>query len=134
MLYSAVMAFCPNCGTEIAKDAARCPSCAAKFGDDPAWQPFDVSALPKPRSRGACIAYAITKVVIAGLSLYVLGLAALLAHHEHGDRWAVINVLAMLGVIWAAIRTGLSWSFIVLFGSMLLFLTTCAANFHWEGR
>lgn len=127
------MSYCPGCGAEIASDARKCPGCGAIFGTDPAWQPLYQPPGFEPKTRGARIAYAITRIVLAGLSLAVLGIAATIAHHEHGDRWTFINILAMVGVIFVAIRTRVSWSFIVLFGSLALGLTTCVANFHWKG-
>jgi len=34
------MAYCPNCGDEIALDALSCPTCDAVFGNSGAWRPL----------------------------------------------------------------------------------------------
>jgi hypothetical protein len=127
------MSQCPNCGAEVAGDAAKCPSCGAIFGGT-GWKPLGGPPVPEaPASTGALVAYGITKLVLAALSLAALGAAAIIAHHEHGDRWTIIDLLAMAGVILVAIRARVRWSFLVLFGSVALGLTTCVANFHWKG-
>jgi hypothetical protein len=103
------------------------------FGSDPAWQPLYQLPQLEPKTRGARIGYAITKWGFAGLSLFILGSAAAIAHDEHGDDWMFINLLVMVAVVFAAIRGRASWSFILLFGSAALGLSTCVANFHWRG-
>ena len=124
---------CPNCRAEVAGDAAKCPSCGAIFAGA-SWKPLGGPPIPEtPPSTDALVAYGLTKLVLAALSLAALGAAAVMAHSEHGDRWTVIDILAMAGVVAVAIKAPVRWSFLVLSGSVALGLTTCVANFHWKG-
>ena len=127
------MSYCPSCGAEVASDATQCAKCGAILEDDAAGKPLDERPTPPPETLGAHIAYWIMKAVLGLLSLAVLGMAATIAHSEHNDRWTVVSVIAMLGVIFVAIRAKVRWSFLVLFASMLFGLASCFANFRWHG-
>jgi hypothetical protein len=75
-----------------------------------------------------------TRTLLALLSVAFLGLSALFAHDApHGAPWRNACIFAMLVVVFVAAQARTRWSFVVLFASAALGLTTCSNTFHWGG-
>jgi hypothetical protein len=131
----AAMAYCPGCGTVIAKDAASCPSCMSTFGGDGARKPLD--APPPPANVSAQAPrwlHVVTRTAIALVSLAFLGAAAAIAEAgRNGTGWRNACFFAMLGVVIVAVSMRTRWSFVVLFAAVALGFTSCANTFHWQG-
>jgi hypothetical protein len=131
----AAMAYCPGCGTQIAADAANCPRCHSTFGGDAAWKPLEA---PPPAAHVALQAptwlHLATRTSLALVSVAFLGLSAWVANDaRNGAPWRNACIFAMIVVIVVATRARTRWSFVVLFASVALGMTTCSNTFHWGG-
>jgi O-antigen ligase len=124
--------YCPNCQLEVAADASRCTRCNAVFSAD-GWHPVEGRAAPGigdgSKNR---ILFGIINFFLAGASLFLLGLAYVLAERPRGSfPWKFTAAALMVLVVVIAVRARARWMFLVLMGSFAFFFSSCVANFHW---
>ena len=127
------MSYCPSCGTEIPADIAKCPNCAAVFGADSTWKPLTERPQPAPPSRAARVGAGVAKVILVMASLAMLLIGGLVAATEKGQLWLAACIITGFVVVGVAIQGRLRWTLLLLFISVALGFTSCAASFKWHG-
>ena len=101
------MAFCPNCGHELARDSSACPACGASFGPGSAWQP--TAAHPNvERGTGSLLRTFLVRCVISVAVSCVSGLVLLMFAYGAGEAAAVF--LALWWIITIALIVWTVWS------------------------
>jgi len=68
------MAFCPNCSTEVAADALKCPQCEAMFGASSAWRPSATRPDAALYVQGKPLYFAVSCSKLAVLAVVTFGL------------------------------------------------------------